>query len=70
MAIYHLSVKNISRKSGRSSIASVAYRACEKLKNHQTGKTHDFSRRKGLVYSEIMLPENAKKELQDRATVE
>jgi len=31
MAIYHLSVKPISRKGGRSATAAAAYRAAEKI---------------------------------------
>ncbi len=50
MAIFHLSVKIISRSSGRSAIAAAAYRAGEKLKNEENGKTHDFSKKKGVVH--------------------
>ena len=70
MAIFHLSVKIISRSSGRSAIAAAAYRAGEKLKNEEKGgKVHDFSRKKGVVYSEIQLPENAPNEYKDRQTL-
>lgn len=69
MAIFHLSVKIISRSSGRSAIAAAAYRAGEKLKNEENGKTHDFSKKKGVVYSEIQLPENAPSEYKDRQTL-
>lgn len=70
MAIFHLSVKIISRNSGRSAIAAAAYRAGEKLKNEEKGgKVHDFSRKKGVVYSEIQLPENAPNEYKDRQTL-
>ena len=70
MAIFHLSVKIISRSSGRSAIAAAAYRAGEKLKNEEKGgKIHDFSRKKGVIYSEIQLPENAPNEFKDRQTL-
>lgn len=69
MAIFHLSVKIISRSSGRSAIAAAAYRAGEKLKNEENGKTHDFSKKKGVGYSEIQLPENAPSEYKDRQTL-
>src|SRR5699024_8871855 len=69
MAIMHLSVKIISRSSGRSAIAAAAYRAGEKHKNEENGKTHDFSKKKGVVYSEIQLPENAPSEYKDRQTL-
>ena len=44
MALYHLSMKPISRASGRSSVASAAYRAAERLENERDGLVHDFSR--------------------------
>ncbi len=56
MAIYHLSIKPISRASGRSSVASVAYRAAERLTNERDGLTHDFTRRSGVEHAEIVLP--------------
>lgn len=57
MAIYHLSAKPISRSSGRSAVASAAYRAGERLANKRDGITHDFSRKQGVEHAEIMLPE-------------
>ena len=56
MAIYHLSVKPISRATGRSAVASAAYRAAEKLTNERDGLTHDFTRRSGVEHAEIVLP--------------
>lgn len=69
MAIFHLSVKIISRSSGRSAIAAAAYRAGEKLKDEEVEKFHDFSKKRGVVYSEIQLPENAPNEYKDRQTL-
>jgi len=69
VAIYHLSVKTISRGKGRSSVGAAAYRAGEKLENEQDGKTHDYTRRKGIIYTEIMLPENAPKEYFNRSVL-
>lgn len=59
MAIYHCSIKIISRSGGRSAIASAAYRSGEKLLNDETGIVYDFTRKGGVVYKEILLPENA-----------
>lgn len=59
MAIYHFSVKIITRSSGSSSVASAAYRAGDKLKDERTGKIHDYSRKKGIEYSEILIPVHA-----------
>lgn len=69
MAIYHLHVDIVSRKTGRSSVASSAYRAGEKLHNERDGMTHDFTRKLGIVHSEIMLPDNAPDTFQDRGTL-
>ena len=59
MPIYHCSIKIISRTGGRSAVASAAYRSGEKLYNDETGLTHDFTRKGGVIMSEIILPENA-----------
>lgn len=59
MALYHLSMKPISRASGRSSVASAAYRAAERLENERDGIVHDFSRRSGVEHAEIVIPAGA-----------
>jgi Ti-type conjugative transfer relaxase TraA len=59
MALYHLSMKPISRASGRSSVASAAYRAAERLENERDGLVHDFSRRSGVEHAEIVIPAGA-----------
>lgn len=66
MAIYHLSVKPLSRSGGRSAVASVAYRAGECLTNERDGVTHDYSRRSGVEHSEILAPETAPDWMKDR----
>lgn len=69
MAIYHNSSKIISRSSGRSAVGASAYRSAEKIYNEYDGINHDFSRKDGVVYSEIMLPQQAKEEFKNRATL-
>ncbi len=59
MAIYHCSYKPISRASGRSAVASAAYRAAERLINERDGLVHDFTRRSGVEHAEIVLPGDA-----------
>lgn len=66
MSIYHCSIKIISRAGGRSAVASAAYRSGEKLYNDETGLTHDFTNKGGVIMSEIMLPENAPERFLDR----
>ncbi|MCZ4432992.1 Ti-type conjugative transfer relaxase TraA [Agrobacterium sp. SOY23] len=57
MAIYHLSTKPVSRSSGRSAVASAAYRCAVLLTNHRDGLVHDFTRKEGVEHVEIVLPE-------------
>ena len=66
MAIYHLHVKVIGRKSGSSAVASAAYRSGSRLRDERLGRDQDFSAKRGVVHSEVMLPENARKEWSDR----
>ncbi|NEK54610.1 Ti-type conjugative transfer relaxase TraA [Rhizobium leguminosarum] len=62
MAIYHASMKPVSRASGRSAVASAAYRAGERLTNERDGLTHDFTRKEGVEHAEIVLPEGVSAE--------
>ncbi|TZG32921.1 Ti-type conjugative transfer relaxase TraA [Agrobacterium sp. B1(2019)] len=57
MAIYHLSTKPVSRSSGRSAVASAAYRCAVLLTNHRDGLVHDFTRKEGVEHKEIVLPD-------------
>lgn len=66
MAIYHLSAKVISRAGGRSSVAAAAYRTAGRLHDDRQGLKHDYSRKGGVVHSEIMVPENAPDWMRDR----
>ncbi|QFT02068.1 Mobilization protein A (plasmid) [Labrenzia sp. THAF191b] len=59
MAIYHLSMKPVSRATGRSAVASMAYRAGEKLTNERDGITHDYTAKQGVEHAEIVLPEGS-----------
>ena len=59
MAIYHLSVKPVSRGGGRSATAASAYRAAELVHDQTTGQTFDYSRKSGVEHAEIVLPTEA-----------
>ena len=56
MAIYHLSAKLISRKSGRSATAAAAYRAAERIDDRRTGEIHDYTQKRGVEHAEIVIP--------------
>ena len=59
MAIYHLAVKSVSRSTGRSAVAAVAYRAGVCLENERDGLVHDYTRRGGVKDAFIVAPEGA-----------
>lgn len=60
MANYHLSMKPLSRSSGRSAVAAAAYRAGVRLELKSTGEFHDFTAKRGIVSADIILPEGMK----------
>lgn len=59
MAIYHLSVKSISRSAGRSVVAAAAYRAGQELTDERQGMTHDYTRKQGVEDAFIVAPAGA-----------
>ncbi len=71
MAVYHCSIKIISRvgKKPRSAVASAAYRSGTKMTNEYDGVTHDYTRKQGVVYSEIMLPPHAPEKFSERSVL-
>ena len=69
MAIYHCSIKIISRGKGKSAVAAAAYRAGECIANNYDGITHDYTRKGGVVHTEILLPGHAPVEYADRAVL-
>ena len=66
MASYHLSVQVLKRSKGRSAINAAAYRAAARLKDHANNKSFDYTRKRGVVHTEILLPEGAASWLADR----
>ena len=66
MAIYHLEAKVVSRGAGRSAVAASAYLSCSRLYNDYDGIQHDYTKKQGLVWQEVFLPEYAPQEWQDR----
>lgn len=69
MAIYHLHMKVIGRSSGASAVAAAAYRAGGRLHDARLGRSHDFTAKRGVVHSEVLLPEGAPDALSDRETL-
>ena len=69
IAIYHFSVKIVSRSAGASSVAKAAYIAGEKIKNERDGVTHDYRRKHEVVHKEILLPAGVPERFRERAVL-
>ena len=69
IAIFHCPIQIIKRSRGRSVVEAAAYRSGEKLTNEWDGRTHDYTRKGGIVHTEIILPANAPRDFYDRATL-
>ncbi len=66
MAIYHMQAKVVSRGSGRSAVAASAYMSCSRMYNDYDGIQHDYTRKHGLIYQEVLLPPMAPPKWKDR----
>ena len=69
MALFHLSVTQIKRSAGQSAVASVAYRAGEKLHSEYYGEDSDYTRKGGVICSEILMPSHVPREYADKETL-
>ena len=69
MALYHFHVGQVKRSAGQSVIESAAYRAGERLYSERYGEYSDYTRKGGVVYTEILLPPHAPCEYADRQTL-
>lgn len=69
VAIFHLSVKTISRSAGRSATAAAAYRAGVKITDERTGDIHDYTRKGGVEFADLVLPADAPEWAVDRAAL-
>ena len=69
MALFHFSVTQVRRSAGQSVIASAAYRSGEKLYSEYYGETNDYTRKSGVIHTEIFLPPHAPDIYRDRATL-
>ena len=69
MALFHLTVTQVQRSAGQSAVASAAYRAGERLYSERYGEYSDYTRKGGVICSDILLPPQAPPEYQDRQTL-
>lgn len=64
--MYHFTVKILSRRRKQSAVAAAAYRSGERLCDERRNQIHDFTRKGGVAYREILLPQNAPKQFHHR----
>lgn len=69
MAIFYLRTKLIRASSGKSAISSAAYQAGVSLYSEQYGQTFSYTTKEEVVHSQVMLPENAPVEYNDRGVL-
>ncbi len=69
IAIYHCNIGIVSRGKGKSAVAAATYRSGEKITNEWDGMTHDYTRKRGVVHTEILLPPHAPPSFSDRSTL-
>ena len=69
IALFHFHVTQIKRSAGQSAVASAAYRAGEKLHSEYYGEDSDYTRKGGVICSEILLPSHAPPEYADHETL-
>ena len=69
MSAYHFHVTQIKRSKGQSAVACAAYRSGEKLFSEYYGEVSDYTRKRGIIHSEILLPSHAPPEYSDRQTL-
>ena len=69
MALYHFSVSQIKRSAGQSALAAAAYRAGECLYSEYYDEISDYTRKGGVLHTEILLPAHAPECFRDRATL-
>ena len=70
-AMFHLSVKPISRSAGRTATAAAAYRSGSLITDERTGELHDYTRKRDIVQegSGILVPPGSPAWAEDRATL-
>ena len=65
----HFDISIASRATGANAVASAAYQSGERLYDEHDHETKSYSEKRGIEYTEIMLPENAPEEFEDRNTL-
>lgn len=66
MTISFIRYNMLSRSNGKNAVASAAYRSGSKLRDRQSGKIKNYTRKEEVKYSEIDLPQNCTEKYRDR----
>lgn len=69
MAIYHLSVSNVSRASGSKATATLSYISGRRVHDERRGETYDYGRKERVLRVGTLLPEGAPAEFADPAVL-
>ena len=69
MALYHYSLNHVKRNEGHTAIAAAAYRSGEKLYDRYYGEVQDYTKKGGVIMSEILMPDYVPERLKDRETL-
>ncbi|HVN45280.1 MAG TPA: MobQ family relaxase [Steroidobacteraceae bacterium] len=56
MAIFYMQISSLARSAGRRATAAAAYRSGERIRDERTGELINYSRRRDILHTEIMLP--------------
>ena len=69
MAIYYFNLCHITRRKGQSAVARAAYMSCSRMRNERTGVLYNYTRKPGLVWQAVFLPDNAPRAWADRSVL-
>ena len=69
MALYHFSVRHVSRGKGQMVVASAAYISGQRIYDGYYNKIHDYTSKSGVVFTEILTPEYVPERMTDRETL-
>ena len=69
MALFRLSITQTKRSAGQPATAKDTYRAGERLYSEYYGEYSDYTKKGGVICSDILLPSHAPPEYADRQTL-
>jgi ATP-dependent exoDNAse (exonuclease V) alpha subunit len=56
VAYFFMQISSVARSAGRRATASAAYRAGERLRDERSGRVHNFTHRRDVLHTELLLP--------------